>query len=768
MTTTAINARSSRLVTAATTLGIALVIAPTLIRTLAPFDPMPYWSTDPFILWLPHTAIGPAAIMVLNLLTILGAALVLATARTGRPLAATTLLVLGSIPIFIHGLRHDTNIEIGMPWIAAAAAAIAIAHLPRASVARTIIFSAVASLVVMFAARGVVQVFIEHPQTIADYEHQRATFLESRGWSPDSMMARNYERRLYQPEATGWFGLANVYASFAAAYLAAFALLAWRAFTLRDDRRTPLLMLAAAACALVSLYLAGSKGALGALFLASAAFLVFLRLGSRARILIALVPIAALATIIARGLIGERIAELSLLFRWFYLQGATAIFLDHPLIGVGPAGFKDAYMLAKPPLSPEEVQSPHSIFFEYLATLGLFAVAWIALLAAACRSIAHTALTPAHSPASHKDSRQSQDKTRLITLSAFVLLGLSIATSALIESQLITIPMAIARIIALLLALPITAAIARIAARDLRALPIASAVAALVLLAHAQIEVTATWASSAPLSAILLGLACSPAAPAPRHLRLRSATIASLFVPACTFTLTCSIKFFTTWEATLHRAAQPIGRLDRLESAIHAPPPNGPAAVEQIAAWAGTPRAKTSLELAHQLDIIRRDNLRSAASLFTNAGGRLDHIPTRQTAARLNLQYALLATSPSHAAEALRHARDAADLNPHSPAAWATLANVHEALTDRPDLAPYSGLAPAIAAMELAATLDPHGITYPLRLVSLHQRASNPDRAAHYARVALENHEKLRLDPLRQLTPTEYARLSAIARANTP
>ena len=768
MTTTTLNAPASRLHAAATTLGIALVIAPTLIRTLAPFDPMPYWSTDPFILWLPHTAIGPAAIMVLNFLTILGAALILATARTGRPLAATTLLVLGSIPIFIHGLRHDTNFELGMPWIAAAAAAIAIAHLPRASTARTIIFAALASLLVMFTARGIVQVFIEHPHTIADYELQREIFLESRGWSPDSMMARNYERRLYQPEATGWFGLANVYASFAAAYLAAFAILAWRAFALRDDRRMPLVMLAAAECALASLYLAGSKGALGALLLALPAFLIFLRLGPRARILIALVPIAALAAIIARGLIGERIAELSLLFRWFYLQGATAIFLDHPLIGVGPAGFKDAYMLAKPPLSPEEVQSPHSIFFEYLATLGLFALAWIALLAAACRSIAHSALTPAHSPASLKDSHQSTDQTRLITLSAFAFLGLSIATSALIESQLITIPMAIARITALLLALTITAAIARIAARDPRALPIASAAAALVLLAHAQIEVTATWSSSAPLAAIFLGLACSPAAPTPRHSRLRSATIASLFIPACAFSLASSITFSSPWQATLHRAAQPIGRLAHLESAIQSPPPEGPAAIDHIAAWARTPRAKTSLELAHQLDIIRRDNLRTAASLFTNAAGRPDHIPTRQTAARLNLHYALLAGSPSHAAEAIRHAQEAVNLNPLSPAALATLSSIHEALANRSDLTPDSGLAPAIAAMERAATLDPHGLTYPLRLVSLHQRAGNPDQAAHYARIALQNHEKLRLDPLRQLTPTEYAHLSAIVRANTP
>ena len=88
---------------------------------------------------------------------------------------------------------------------------------------------------------------------------------------------------------------------------------------------------------------------------------------------------AALLAVIARGLVGERIGELSLLFRWFYMQGATHIFADHWLLGVGPADFKDAYMIAKPATSPEDVSSPHSILLDWVATLGLGGLAWCVL-----------------------------------------------------------------------------------------------------------------------------------------------------------------------------------------------------------------------------------------------------------------------------------------------------------------------------------------------------------------------------------------------------
>src|SRR5690606_11618084 len=90
---------------------------------------------------------------------------------------------------------------------------------------------------------------------------------------------------------------------------------------------------------------------------------------------------SALVAVAARGVAGEKIGELSLLFRWFYLQGSARIIAEHPWLGVGPAGFRDAYLLAKPALSPEEVTSPHSVVFDWMSTLGVLAGgAWAVLL----------------------------------------------------------------------------------------------------------------------------------------------------------------------------------------------------------------------------------------------------------------------------------------------------------------------------------------------------------------------------------------------------
>ncbi|HQR39835.1 MAG TPA: hypothetical protein PLF26_15715, partial [Blastocatellia bacterium] len=73
------------------------------------------------------------------------------------------------------------------------------------------------SVAAVLAFRGIEQVFIEHPGTVENFKRNRDAILAAQGWPPDSAMARGYERRLMQAEATGWFGLSNVYASFAAA-----------------------------------------------------------------------------------------------------------------------------------------------------------------------------------------------------------------------------------------------------------------------------------------------------------------------------------------------------------------------------------------------------------------------------------------------------------------------------------------------------------------------------------------------------------------------
>src|SRR5690606_35332276 len=144
---------------------------------------------------------------------------------------------------------------------------------------------------------------------------------------------------------------------------------------------------AGAAAGLGALGLTYSKGGLEALGLGVVvvgAQVWMHRRGSRRQARAAgwLMPGAVAAPIVAvvvRGLIGERLGERSLLFRWFYWQGASRIATDHPVAGVGPAGFQEAYLSARPPLSVEEVTSPHGLPFDWWATLGLFGLAWVGL-----------------------------------------------------------------------------------------------------------------------------------------------------------------------------------------------------------------------------------------------------------------------------------------------------------------------------------------------------------------------------------------------------
>jgi hypothetical protein len=80
-----------------------------------------------------------------------------------------------------------------------------------------------------------------------------------------------------------------------------------------------------------------------------------------------------------RGLIWTDLGERSLLFRAFYAIGSLRIWGEYPFAGVGPDGFQDAYAAAKIPIATETVQSPHSVIFDWTATLGVFGLAWVGL-----------------------------------------------------------------------------------------------------------------------------------------------------------------------------------------------------------------------------------------------------------------------------------------------------------------------------------------------------------------------------------------------------
>lgn len=311
------------------------------------------------------------------------------------------------------------HLRIGAAWTSAFALAAAITVIGPCTRVRSLVFASVIGFVTLLAVKGAVQVFAEHPALVEAVKKNQAIYLQSQGWSADSSMARSYLRRVNDAEASGWFGLSNVYSSLCAAGVAMGLALTWSAWravrggeasgTSRHaasagagDQRgidaeraaTNLPLICAVLVTLLAIggvALGGGKGGFLATIVGAASLgvlavmvkisrgagvsvggargtLIARAAGSLGPVLVALVLIA----VAFRGYLGERFSELSILFRAFYAQAAVRIFGQNPVLGVGPDGFKDAYLLTKNPLNPEEVASPHSIMFDWLACLGLF------------------------------------------------------------------------------------------------------------------------------------------------------------------------------------------------------------------------------------------------------------------------------------------------------------------------------------------------------------------------------------------------------------
>lgn len=782
-------------------MALGAIVVPALLRAMVTEDPLPRWDLNPAISESIITGLTPAGSVLIDVVILLGCAvLMLAEAASDRPLRRSwlVLFVLGAIPAVIHsgvlsgeGL-HVENLRLGMAWLSALASAIALAHACRdRNIARPLA-AALVAFVIILAARAAVQVLIEHPQTVQDYQNNRDAFLAARGWTPDSPMAQSFERRLKQPDATAWFGLSNVYASFVAASLAALlalAPLAWLTAR-RDQRAVPdglagIVALGLVA-SLVALWWASSKGGAAAAILGAGLVAVAFmlarkqqharRLASRAWGVAAFVIAAPIIAILLRGALGERLSELSLLFRSFYIETATRVFLDSPLLGVGPAGFSQAYTLAKPPLSPEEVSSPHSLIFDYAARLGIGGLAWAALVVL-LTALAARCLFPA----------SASDPARLSPPPRAGLLILTLCATPVILSTLVSLPLfaaspydvVIVRIVGLGFWFGLAYAIFRVA-RAAPLWPIALGGAALTLVAHAQYEVTATWASSAGLLAAFLGVSAGVGAdrssgahpserdddaPAPPQLagrpRWPSIAYATVFLTLA-FTGLATLLPVQRWEASLTRAADHLAPLARartldpsgaarlFESYLGEPVPNAPGALE-------TAFLRVSLVLGE----------RAAEELEQGALRTIPrHREARQALSRLWLEHAQasigLGRDPSRSLEAAQHhARLAVEHDPGSSEAWGWLGTVYAAraqMTGDPQSLPL-----ALDAWTSAASLDPHGPTFPTRIAFLADDLGRPDLARDWAARALQADRNRRLDPLLQLREDQRARLRTLA-----
>ncbi len=758
-----------------------------LARVVVSLDPFPHWEMDPTVSWSPATALGPTAVITLDCFALFGAGLALLSEwLAGRRvlIMPVALLSLGAVPVGYHsfqaGLIDLDNARIGLTWLAAAATAIAFVHLSRHDAVRRVTLAVAVGLVAMLVVKGAQQVFIEHPETVRNFRANREAILGANGWSPDSPMARGFERRLEQPEATGWFGLANVYASVAAAsFVALFglAVLAWRsARSAAQDvpdgiaAVVTLGFLAAGA----GVVMAGSKAGFAVSAL-GIVLLIIAWLGSRERVgwlrirgpvlggpLAVLIVASVLLAVALRGAIGEAMREPSILFRWFYLEGAARVILEHPVWGVGPNGFKDAYMLAKPPAAPESVDSPHSILFDYTAKVGLGGVAlgvlflWLVWRCGVALMNSKSGTPPA---------------LALPRLETWLGIGVASGTtllSAWVESESTSIDSAVARVIGLVAWAGLALAMLWVM-RAARVWPVCLAAAAIVVAAHAQIEMTPIQPACAPWFMLMLGAAAAShpngaAGGASRKLQLMAPAVLGLGALAAAAIVLPPVL---AWERELGRAAELVRPIAEIRARLRALPQTGPAGQDSIAQIAADLGSLTSLpppandaELAGALTRLTTTRMQSAVPLLRDAADRLSHEGTREALSRLHLGLASAlaeagdlpgASQEGEAAE--RIALDAANRHVgHAPAfGWLGTVRTTRAALERN----REHLARAVEAWQHAAALDPHGMTFPHQvfkaLVSLGRVAD----ARQWARRVLEANERLRLDPLMQLTDKE-------------
>lgn len=795
----------------------AAIVAVLVFKATSTLDPLPGWSGDPTLVAAPILGLTPAPSIIADLILCLASAVAIglgiSRVASGRRIIAIALglivLFLASSLPHIAAARHDPHSALTLSaWLAAFAAGLSACFLRAFPRARAILASGAVGLLAAFFARALVQYFIEQPAAYEAFKATKSAFLAAQGWPEGSPNALAYERRVSQQEASAWFGMANVLASYGAAFAACFA--TWTIGSLTDRThpastraRTTLIACTLASIALVAM--AGSKGgyaalALGLLIACLAAWRSLRAQASsglqRASLVIGPALIAlALAAIILRGAIGERIHELSLLFRWHYLVGAWRTFLENPFFGVSPTGFKDAYLRLKPPTSPEDVASPHNVLFDLITGLGIAGIAWslTALLAAAVAG--RTLLAPR----SALDPVQPREREPLAATPGarptFLALAAGTLGAAWLESEAVTPEAALVRIIAILGGMSVAGLALRTFERSPRTFSAGLAAGALIALVHAQIELTWALITSAPLLAVLVGLGASDshrdAQPSPIFSRL-SFSVAALPGLAVATLIALMLPSVVTWERSLRRAYADVAPLasfnDRLQALAAATRNRDPVARELAAALASEllPPAQANASFAFN-DLTaaysksRLDRMSAALDVLAPAQRLATHdIETQRAISTLALRLALehnqastSADASAATARAVRVAYEAATANPRSATAASWIATVCRTLAQTrethiqfvAELGPYP--AAEIRYLLQAAALAPYEPSHAAWLAEAYAAQGDQAEAAKWAKEAIRRDALLYLDPIRQFEPARRARMESLAKGTS-
>lgn len=819
-------------------LGIILTLLPQLLRATSNSTPFPFWDQDPLIYSISAPALTPADSILIDAATLLGAAILFSRAIRQRiPInfSLTLLAIIGAIAVILHGWFLSPagfslawsgngslgNQRIGASWLSAIFAALSVWHAAQDLRVRRIFAGTLLGLIALLACYGVAQVYFIHAQTMADFKADPDKFLAAHGWSRDSSMAKSFIRRISQPEASAWFGLSNVYATFAAAGLVSGLVLLLDKYPIKflfsrdsnaesapaESPRPGLPLILFCVLAAIALFLAHSKGGnmafAGALAATIALFLLSRRASTRRiRNLATIIGLAAvigpILLVLLRGRLGEDFlgGERSLLFRSFYAEASARIFGQHPILGVGPDGFQRAFTIAKPPQCPEEVLSPHCVPLDYLADLGILGLAWVLLLARFAIGAAKNILLP--TPAAVHPTSDISTRNDVRLLLALPVLATIIAT--FLETPYITPDIAIVRIGGLILWSLCAWAVSR-AISSTFASSLALTAAALAALAHSQIDVVASFPLSAPIFFMLIALAASPVPGGEVAHRGRAQGDASLLrlLPIAT-TLALSLLLLATsifrtrpWQHHLEDAAltvRPIAEITERLNAIARPLVPGERATDSIEAITRDLRALTNnSSLQPTPSAINNALITLRIPLLPRAAESLERafliypdnrLPLRE-ASRLHLQLAQIALDMRRPEESRAHFDRAIRVlrlvsQPPTP-------NIDEELLPDPAgpelqwlasilerraemLTEPDSLRRAIEQRLRLTIVDPYNLDNALKLFRDYEKLPDSAEARRWAARTLELHDYTRLD--RETRGLSSADLTAVQRAAVP
>lgn len=827
---------------------LATALACVALRCVSSYDPFPYWSGDPFLVQSPVLGLTPAFAIITDTLCFASSTAVLVLCLTGRTLQLCVTLAMLAATVGLAWQHFQPipsdywdGIVLSRHWLAGFTLAFAtVAASRHATLRRAVMLlttSTLVGIVLLVLAKGFAQIIFEHPQMMKAFRANKDAVIAAQGWEPNSPMARAYIRRLEQPEATGWFGLANIFATLCAAgftTLLTLLALSWQNSqqSHRSDsqsttnKATIFLAICTAGCA-AGVYFAGSKGgfAVAALGVILALFTLIARrepahqqpttrtLLQRVAAWIGPALVAAsLLAIIARGLIGERLTELSLLFRWFYMQGAAKIFAAHPL-GVGAAGFKDAYMIHKPALSPEDTSFAHGVLIDWIVALGplgiLAVIAWLLLLRNASKSLIANTKDQFTNPTTIDTTVQTLLLRNTRSIACFALLAPT-ALAAFLERDAATPEASLTRALGVALALATAWSIHVLMSKraetnaltDQAWLPPALAAGAIVAAVQCQIELTGVMGGSAAWCLALLGAAAARSPIQAANNQTTSASDASTYptksITPRIRTLVATISIIATalcaiptlkalnWEHALKLAYDPaaivqefITRRSELAASKDNPTntpigtSNREALAQDLSKSTETRVGPTNSDIDAAIEQLQLTALEVANSNLSDATSATPlHFPTLRASTRIDYATALLRqkiakADPSELDTPIKQLVAAEPRFNNTVNYWSWLGTMsRERARSRPAASPEltADLNRTITAWTHAHDLSPHDTIHALKLSDLYAELNQPHQARDWATKALAANSNMRLDPLRQLTDAERTRLQARAR----